>query len=46
MKLLSQMDPGDPPVTEEDIKKMEKQEKEEKEEGLLFIVLNIFVHQP
>ena len=27
------MEPGDPPVTEEDIKKLEEQERTEKEEG-------------
>ena len=31
------MDPGDPPVGEEDILKMEKQEEEEKEEGLILV---------
>ena len=34
LKLLSQMEPGDPPVTDEDIRKLEEQEKQEKEEGI------------
>ena len=37
------MEPGDPPVTEEDINKLEEQEKEEKEEGrwLIFVFFRI-----
>jgi len=36
------MEPGDPPVTEEDIKKLEEQEKQEKEEGTAGLSVILF----